>query len=417
MTLRIASAASASTAALACRVCRRKCGGMPTAIEGTDGRLWFSVDGGVVWLDPKRRSARLPAPPVSIQSVSADSERYELDQPLRFPAGTSNVQIGYAAVSLLRPDSIRFRYRLQGVDDNWRDAGTLTSVSYRSLPPGAYRFEVDASDANGIWSGKTATTQFTILPAYYQTTWFRALCALLLLALAWVAYQLRIRWLQRRFEMTLETRVAERTRIARDLHDTLLQSFHGLLLRFQTASNLLPDRPAESKQVLASAIDQAAEAITEGRDAVQGLRTSATEMNDLVDSLRALAEDLANENGNASSLRVEVQGTPRGSASDRARRGVPHRRRGAAQRLPPRRCEADRSGACATTSGSFGCGCATTARVSTRKCCVAEGRGRTFRVGRDAGAREACRRQAHRLERSRCGNGGGVEYSRAARVQ
>ena len=96
--------------------------------------------------------------------------------------------------------------------------------------------------------------------------------------------------------MKLDARVAERTRIARDLHDTLLQSFHGLLLRFQTAFNLLPDRPAESKQVLASAIDQAAEAITEGRDAVQGLRTSATETNDLADSLRALGEELANEN-------------------------------------------------------------------------------------------------------------------------
>ena len=283
----------------------------PTAIEGTDGRLWFSLDGGVVWLDPKRRSARLPAPPVSIQSVSADSELYEQDQPLRFPAGTANVQIGYAAVSLLRPDSIRFRYRLQGVDDDWHDAGTLTSVSYRSLSPGACRFEVDASDANGIWSGKAATTEFTMLPAYYQTTWFRGLFALLLLALAWAAYQLRIRRLHRQFELTLEARVAERTRIARDLHDTLLQSFHGLLLRFQTAFNLLPDRPAESKQVLASAIDQAAEAITEGRDTVQGLRASATETNDLADSLRALAEDLANEEGNDASLHMEVQGTPR----------------------------------------------------------------------------------------------------------
>jgi signal transduction histidine kinase len=176
---------------------------MPTAIEGSDGRLWFSVSGGVVWLDPKRRSARLPAPPVSIQSVSADSERYELDQPLRFPAGTSSVQIGYAAVSLLHPDSIRFRYRLQGVDDDWRDAGTQTSVSYRSLPPGAYRFEVDASDANGIWSGKAATAQFSILPAYYQTNWFRVLCAALVLAMFWMAYRLRVRHLQRRFEMTL----------------------------------------------------------------------------------------------------------------------------------------------------------------------------------------------------------------------
>jgi signal transduction histidine kinase len=111
--------------------------------------------------------------------------------------------------------------------------------------------------------------------------------------------------------MTLDARVAERTRIARELHDTLLQSFHGLLLRFQTALSLLPGRPSDAMNVLASAIDQAAEAITEGRDAVQGLRASATETNDLADAFRALGEELANTNGNETLLRVEVQGVPR----------------------------------------------------------------------------------------------------------
>ena len=284
---------------------------IPTAIEGTDGRLWFTVNNGVVWLDPTRASNRTPPPPVSIQSMSADDKGHEPDQLPRFPAGTSNVQISYAAVSLLHPEAIRFRYKLRNMDNEWHEAGGSTSVSYRSLPPGFYHFEVGASDANGEWSDKIATAEFTILPAYYQTNWFRALCAILLLLLAWVGYQLRIRLLHRQFEMTLDARVAERTRIARDLHDTLLQSFHGLLLRFQTASNLLPDRPAESKQVLASAIDQAAEAITEGRDAVQGLRSSATEMNDLAESIRALGEELANENSAEAVLRVEVQGTPR----------------------------------------------------------------------------------------------------------
>jgi signal transduction histidine kinase len=134
---------------------------------------------------------------------------------------------------------------------------------------------------------------------------------MLFLLLAWAGYQLRIRRLHRQFEMTLDARVAERMRVARDLHDTLLQSFHGLLLRFQTAFNLLPDRPAESKQVLASAIEQAAEAITEGRDAVQGLRSSATEMNDLAESIRALGDELANENSAEVVARVEVQGSPR----------------------------------------------------------------------------------------------------------
>jgi signal transduction histidine kinase/ligand-binding sensor domain-containing protein len=284
---------------------------LPTAAEGTDGRLWFALFNEVVWLDPANASAATTPPPVSIQSIAADDKVYEPAPSTTFPPGTTSLRIAYAAVSLLHPDAVRFRHRLKGIDAEWHDAGRNTSVSYRGLSPGAYRFEVGATDANGIWSTDVAKANFTILPAFYQTPWFRTLVALLLLLLAWAGFRLRIRRLQRQFEATLDARVAERTRIARELHDTLLQSFHGLLLRFQTASNLLPDRPAESKQILASAIDQAAEAITEGRDAVQGLRTSATETNDLVDSLRALAEELANENPNDASLHIEVQGTPR----------------------------------------------------------------------------------------------------------
>ena len=284
---------------------------MPTAVEGTDGRLWFTVINGVVWIDPTRASRATSAPPVSIQSVFADDKLQEPGAVARFASGTSSVRIVYAAVSLLNPEAVRFRYRLSGIDEGWREAALETAVTYRSLTPGAYRFEVGATDPSGRWSDRTASTDFTILPAFYQTAWFRVLCLVMVLALAWAGYQLRVRQLRQRFEMTLDARVAERTRIARDLHDTLLQSFHGLLLRFQTALNLLPDRPAESKQVLASAIDQAAEAITEGRDAVQGLRASATETNDLADSLRAIGEELASENGNSASLHVEVQGTPR----------------------------------------------------------------------------------------------------------
>ena len=179
------------------------------------------------------------------------------------------------------------------------------------MPPGKYAFRVIAANSDGVWNERAARLDFSVAPAYYQTNWFRALCAMLLLLLAWAGYGVRVRLLHRQFETTLDARVAERTRIARDLHDTLLQSFHGLLLRFQTAFNLLPDHPAESKQVLASAIDQAAEAITQGRDAVQGLRTSATEVNDLAESIRALGDELANEISAEVVSRVEVQGTPR----------------------------------------------------------------------------------------------------------
>jgi signal transduction histidine kinase len=133
------------------------------------------------------------------------------------------------------------------------------------------------------------------------------------MALLWALYQLRLRQLARQFNMTLDARVGERTRIARELHDTLLQSFHGLLLRFQAASELLSARPAEAKQTLDRAIDQAAQAITEGRDAVQGLRASVVESNDLAVAIRTFGEELAAEQaGNGSVvLHVVVEGTPR----------------------------------------------------------------------------------------------------------
>jgi signal transduction histidine kinase len=150
-------------------------------------------------------------------------------------------------------------------------------------------------------------------PPWYRTNWFRASAGALFLALLWAAYQVRMRQVQHAFEMTLEARVGERTRIARELHDTLLQSFHGLLLRLQTASHLLPQRPAAGKETLDSAIQQAAKAITEGRDAVQGLRASTVERNDLAVAIRTLGDDLATDatSHKPSTFTVEVEGESR----------------------------------------------------------------------------------------------------------
>jgi signal transduction histidine kinase len=202
---------------------------------------------------------------------------------------------------------------LEGQDKSWRELVNQRQVHYTNLAPRAYRFRVLASNNSEVWNEQGDTLEFSIDPAYYQTYWFRALCTAAFMALLWAAYQYRVRRLHDDFQMTLEARVSERTRIARDLHDTLLQSFHGLLLRFQTVSVLLPGRPIEAKEKLDSAIEQAAGAITEGRDAVQGLRVSTVERNDLALAISTLGEELENASSNhrPATFRVAVEGQAR----------------------------------------------------------------------------------------------------------
>ena len=166
---------------------------------------------------------------------------------------------------------------------------------YTDLDHGRYVFRVQGSNSDGVWNEAGVSLPIVITPPWYKTNLFRASSVGLFLALMWVAYHARMRQVQHAFEMTIEARVGERTRIARELHDTLLQSFHGLLLRFQTASYLLPDRPAEAKERLDSAIAHAAKAITEGRDAVQGLRASTVERHDLAVAIRTFGDELATD--------------------------------------------------------------------------------------------------------------------------
>jgi signal transduction histidine kinase len=228
---------------------------------------------------------------------------------LALPPRTTELQIGYTAPSLSVPEKIRFRYRLEEVDKDWKDAGPRREAFYTRLGPGRYHFRVIACNNDGVWNEEGARLNFVIAPAWYQTIWFYLLCAVGFLALLWGIYQWRVQQLQRQFAIGLEASVSERTRIARELHDTLLQSFHGLLMRFQAVSNELDD--GEPKQELDEAIDQAARAITEGRDAVQELRSSVVESNDLAAAIGNLGRELAAAASRPPEFTLQAEGPQR----------------------------------------------------------------------------------------------------------
>ena len=281
-----------------------------SAAYSADGHVWFVTGVVVQTVDPSRLQKALPAQ-TYIESLIADRKEFEAAPNLKIPPNPRDLQVDYTSPSFSIPQRVKFRYRLDGYDRDWHEAGTRRQAFYTDLPPGKYSFRVVASNSDGVWNESAAKLDFSIVSAYYQTNWFRALCACISLALLWVAYQWRVRQLQQQFDMTLEARVGERTRIARELHDTLLQSAHGVLLRFQTVSHLLPDRPIEAKDKLDSAIAQTADFITEARDEVQGLRDSTAQTNDLALAISTLGEELTTDSTNRPAFHVALEGEAR----------------------------------------------------------------------------------------------------------
>jgi signal transduction histidine kinase len=282
--------------------------------KAADGRLWFANGSVLQMIDPAHLARNLVPPAVHVEQVIADRKLYSPQSDLRLPARTRDLEIEYTALSLTVPQKVRFRYRLEGRDTDWQDSGTRRQAFYTDLRPGPYRFHVIACNNDGVWNNEGAAFDFNIAAAWYQTSWFRGSCVAVFVLLLWALYQLRLHQLARQFNMRLEERVNERTRIARDLHDTLLQSFQGLMLRFQTVDEMLPTRPMDAKKALEGALDRADQALSEGRDAIQDIRTSALLSHDLAQSINGLMTDLKEEiatgNQDAMTFRVLVEGVP-----------------------------------------------------------------------------------------------------------
>jgi signal transduction histidine kinase len=288
----------------------------PKAIQGTDGRIWFTVARGLAWIDPKKKiSTNALPPPVDIERIVADGKDYEASNKLQLPPHVRDLSIDYTALSLAVPEKVHFRYKLEGQDPDWREVVNDREVQYSNLAPRHYTFRVIACNNSGVWNEAGAALDFSVAPAWYQTNWFRVACAATLLMLLYLLYQLRLRQLHHQFSIGLEARVNERTRIARELHDTLLQSVQGLMLRFQTVGEMLPARPLDAKNALEGALDRADQAISEGRDAITDIRASSLVSRDLEKSITALmtnlSEELAAGNERSVTFRVLVEGVPR----------------------------------------------------------------------------------------------------------
>jgi signal transduction histidine kinase len=290
----------------------------PRVAKSGDGKLWFMSPDGISVVDPHHLPFNKLPPPVHIEKVIADRKEYRenllSDAPSnpRLPPLLRELEIDYTALSLVAPEKIRFREKLEGWDHDWQDAGTRRQAFYGNLPPRNYRFRVMACNNSGVWNEAGTSLDFSIAPAYYQTWWFRALCVAAFLSLLWGLYQFRLRQLARQFNIRLEERVNERTRIARDLHDTMLQTFQGLLLKFYGLSVMLADRP-EAQQKLEGLLEQGQQAINEGREVVQGLRSSTVIANDLARAFTTFGEELAEkqDSHNPVAFQVEVEGETR----------------------------------------------------------------------------------------------------------
>lgn len=280
-------------------------------IQGSDGRLWFGANRGIAWLNPATIPKYVP-PPASIRSVVADGVRIpSLSNPI-LPPLTRSLTISYSALNLTIPERVHIRYKLDDSDKDWQDDDGRRQAFYMNLGPGKYRFRVNARNQGGEWNSADAVLEFSIAPAWFQTLWFRTLCVCVFLLLLWALYHVRLKQLERQFNMTLVARVDERTRIARELHDTLLQSFQGLMLHFQRARNLLPERAPEAIQTLEKALEGAERAIVEGRDAIHDLRSPAPVAKMLAEEITAFGEELVAKDTNEKEpvqFRMVVEGT------------------------------------------------------------------------------------------------------------
>lgn len=283
----------------------RECsgGGDPAGWRGRDGKLWFPTIKGVAMIDPARMKTNSHAPPVVIEQIRIDDKSFAPTERLELPAGTTRFDLYYTAPSFVAPEKVRFKYKLEGFDNDWIDSGTRRIAYYTNLRPGAYTFRVIASNNDGVWNQTGAAFALYLKPYFYQTYWFYALCLLALIMFGWLLFRLRVRRMRAQFGAVL----AERTRIAREIHDNLAQEMSGISVQLEVVARTMPPGADAAMTYLDRARRQVRHGIAEARRYVWELRSPALENNDLPAALAETARRLTHDT--AVQAQVEVNGT------------------------------------------------------------------------------------------------------------
>jgi len=260
------------------------------AARSPDGLLWFANGVVLQMIDPAHLIGNALPPPVHIEEIVADRKSYLPTESLRLPPLMHDLEINYTALSFAVPQKVRFRYKLEGRDTAWQDPGTRRQAFYSDLHPGRYQFRVIACNNDGVWNDVGASLDFSVAPTWYQTNSFRILCIVSVFFIVVVLYRLRVQQIARSIGIRFDERLAERTRMARDLHDTFLQTIQGSKLVADDALDPSTD-PIRMRRAMEQLSDWLARATQEGRAALNSLRTTTTRTNDLAEALRRVTED------------------------------------------------------------------------------------------------------------------------------
>lgn len=272
------------------------------------GRGWISTARGLSVVDPARADTLAMPPPARVEQILADGSAISLGGRVTVPAGSRRVAIVYAGLNLSIPERIRFRYRLDGFDNEWSAPSAERQAVYTNLGPGPYRFRVMASNSDGVWSTREATIGFRVQPTFWQTWWFQLAAVLVGTAAVWGVHRLRVLQVARQLDIRFEERLAERTRIAQELHDTLLQGFLSASMQLHVVAARVPDE-SPMKPMLDAVLKLVSRVIEEGRNAVRGLRSAGVDPHDLEQAFAGIQREL--ETATTTSYQVVVKGRPR----------------------------------------------------------------------------------------------------------